>query len=428
MDVYLRVKAGNKMKKNRMKILTILLAMVLFASNTLMVVAEDNGVAKTSEKPTIVVSDAIAAAGETATVTIGLENNPGIVSMTLHMTYDSDVLTLSKVTDAGVFGTQSHKPELQNPYTLAWVNDTATENYAITGTIATLEFTISKEVAKETVIPIEITYDYENYEIYDKDSNKIEFAIDNGSVTVGEVSANPIEEFSYELSGGEMTITEYIGTATKVMIAPTYTVAGVEYTVVEIAESAFEANTSITSVIIPETVKIIGDYAFYDCTALTDVTIYSKDVAIGECALGYYYISRKEDGIVSGFTINGYAGSTAETYAATSDEITFITLQEEVEEESEKVTLKVYGANFKVNDGVTQTIYNYTQDFVQGTQVQLSATAENFAYWMNESNKIVSTNSVYTFNMWESKTITIVYTNAIAMKRHMWSLYRIMVK
>ena len=101
---------------------------------------------------------------------------------------------------------------------------------------------------------------------------------------------------------------------------------------VEIAESAFEANEAIKSIVIPATVKEIGAYAFYDCTSLTNATILGKDTVIGEVALGYYYISRREDGVVEGFTIYGYEGSTAEEYANTDDEITFVALTEEDEE------------------------------------------------------------------------------------------------
>lgn len=402
-------------KRVQSKILAVLLVVMLLIANTTLSSAEDSG----TEEPTIVVSDATVVAGDVATVTVGLENNPGIVSMTLRMTYDTDVLTLSKVTDAGVLGTQSHKPELQSPYTLVWVNDTATTNYTVTGTIATLEFQVAEDVAVGTVVPIEITYDYNNYDIYDKDANRIQFVVDNGSVTVGEpkdeeFSPNAIGDFIYTASGNEITITGYTGSATEVVIGSTYIIDGVEYTVVEIGMEAFLENETITKVTIPESVKKIGEAAFYDCTSLTEVIVLSKDVEIEDVALGYYYASRKEQ-IVDGFTIYGYEGSTAEDYAASSDEITFVAIQEEEPNEEDKTigsgTLRVFGAGFKVNNGVTQTIYNYTQAFAIGESITLTATGDNFAYWMNESNKIVTTEKEHTFTMAGDVMFTAVYKN-----------------
>lgn len=89
----------------------------------------------------------------------------------------------------------------------------------------------------------------------------------------------------------------------------------------------FESNEVIEKVMLSYTVREIGDYAFYDCLSLTNVILHCTDVSIGEYALGYYYISRKENGVVSGFTIEGYAGSTAQVYAESSEEITFVALQ-----------------------------------------------------------------------------------------------------
>lgn len=484
-------------RETKARIVAILLVVVLFVSNTFFSIAENSETTQKSSGATIVGEHVVAAAGETASVTINLANNPGIIAMKLIVSFDTDILTLTNVVDAGVLGTQYHKPEKVSPYTLSWGMDTATENCTVNGTIVTLEFAVAEDVEEGTQTPIEITYDLDNYDICDFNGDKVEFAVQNGSVTVADVSANPIEDFVYELSGNEMIIKEYVGTAKKVIIGSTYVIGGEEYTVVEIAESAFETNENITSVVIPETVKVIGAYAFYDCLALTDVTIYSKDAVLGECSLGYYYISRKEDGIVEGFTIKGYADSTAEAYAATSDEITFVEIEEKDEPIITQATvttsaiqagnnssvnvkmtgagtynigstatvtagtrvgfkflgwflalddgytgdalstdskysfevatdtslvavyehigsgrLRVFGAGFKVNNGVTQTIYNYVQDFTIGEKVTLTATGDDFAYWMNESNKIVTEEKELTFTIAGDVMCTAVYKNA----------------
>ena len=497
----MRIIKGEKdlksMKRMNRKLVAVLLVAILFVSNTIFSIAESGITPQDTTEATIIASDETVAAGEVADVTISLLNNPGIVSMKLNVNFDSSAMKLVSVEDKGNLGATVHSNQLINPYVLSWANDTASENLTFSGDIVTLQFEIAENVEDGTVLPIEITYDLDNYDICNVDLEKVEFAIDNGSVTVGKAEATPVADFTYELSGNEMTITGYTGTATKVIIDSTYTIDGVEYTVVEIGASAFETNTEITSVVIPETVKTIGDYAFYDCTALTDVTIYSTDVEIGEVALGYYYISRREDGIVEGFTIHGYAGSTAEAYASESEEITFVVIEEEEEpvvqqanvsvsamnsqtfdtvnatltgagtynvgdmatvsagkkvgfeflgwyvasgmgytgevlsvanQYSFEVTadtalvavyeyigsgrLRVFGAGFKVNNGVTQSIYNYAQDFTIGERVTLTATGDNFAYWMNESNKIVTENKELTFTIAGDTALTVVYKNA----------------
>lgn len=273
--------------------------------------------------PVIVVDTVTANPGETVEVNISLQNNPGIVSMTLRASYDSTVLTLTNVEDGGILGTQSHKPQYSSPYTLAWVNDTATTNFTANGVIATLEFAVNESAIVGENYPITISYDAENYDIYNKDVECVDFAIANGSVTVSTVVAEPtptpLSDFSYRIENGNICITGYHGSDTEVFISQTYEVNGEEKVVTKIDESAFEGNEEITSISLPATIQTICDYAFYDCTSLTDVTLWSKYAAIGEQAFGYYYISRKVDGKVDGFVLTSYSGGTAEEYLSEND-------------------------------------------------------------------------------------------------------------
>ena len=153
-------------------------------------------VSPSSTNALIKASTAKGTAGKTVDVTISLSNNPGIVAMTLKVTYNTSALTLVNVKDAGVLGSSSHKPEYSSPYTLSWANDTATSNYTVNGTVATLSFEI-KDGASVGNYPITVTYDYNNYGIYDKDLNKVTFNIENGAVEVidviyGDVDGNGI--------------------------------------------------------------------------------------------------------------------------------------------------------------------------------------------------------------------------------------------
>ena len=86
--------------------------------------------------------------------------------------------------------------------------------------------------------------------------------------------------------------------------------------VTSIGYYAFHICTGLTSVTIPDSVTSIGDYAFCNCSSLTSVAIPDSVTTIGEDAFGfYYYWERYERIALDGYTISGYTGSAAETYA-----------------------------------------------------------------------------------------------------------------
>lgn len=159
--------------------------------------------------PQIVVGAKRTAAGKTVDVTISLKNNPGLVSATLRVAYDTNVLTLVRVTDAGTLGTTSHKPEFSEPYTLAWVNDTATSNYTYNGKIVTLTFEVAEDAALGKY-PITVSYDYDNYDIYNADAEKIKFATVNGYVEVLDVILGDVNSDGVVNNLDRMILTRYL--------------------------------------------------------------------------------------------------------------------------------------------------------------------------------------------------------------------------
>ena len=83
-----------------------------------------------------------------------------------------------------------------------------------------------------------------------------------------------------------------------------------------IPQDAFKKCTLLESVSLPNTLTTIGKEAFFGCTSLKTITIPKNVTSIGEKALGYYKDPNSIDVLkVSGFTIKGYKGSAAETYA-----------------------------------------------------------------------------------------------------------------
>lgn len=77
-----------------------------------------------------------------------------------------------------------------------------------------------------------------------------------------------------------------------------------------------------------------------------------------------------------------------------------------------KFWLTVTASEFTVNGGAVQDSYLYEQ-FAIGTSVTVEFTgSENFLYWVNASNKVVSTDKSYTFVMGSETTLKAVYGKA----------------
>ena len=157
----------------------------------------------------IIVTKTNATTGQTVDVPIYIENNPGIVGMTLFVEYDSSALKLTNVKDGGLIGANSHKPEYSSPYTLAWANDTATSNYTNNGIIATLTFEVKNNAAIGNY-PITITYDYDSYGIYDKDLNKIAFSIENNNISVTNVICGDVNNDGIVNNLDRVYLTRYL--------------------------------------------------------------------------------------------------------------------------------------------------------------------------------------------------------------------------
>ena len=91
-------------------------------------------------------------------------------------------------------------------------------------------------------------------------------------------------DFEYGvLDDGTVQITDCETGAEKVVIPDT--IDGKSVT--SIGEFAFFDCTSLTSITIPNGVTSIGDYAFRDCSSLTSITIPDSVTSIGESAFGW---------------------------------------------------------------------------------------------------------------------------------------------
>ena len=99
-------------------------------------------------------------------------------------------------------------------------------------------------------------------------------------------------------------------------------------TLKSIGEKSFYDNSSLVKLELNDGLETIGENAFLGCRSLKSVTIPASVTSIGEKAFGYYTTEKNEYKKYDGFTIYGYRGTAAETYA-TENGFTFIPLDSE---------------------------------------------------------------------------------------------------
>ena len=322
----------------------------LMLSLLMMVQLAPTAVFAVGGEPTISVVGGSASAGDTVEVDIVLSDNPGVVTVSLAVEFDENVLSLVQVQDQGALGTNMHNPELVSPYYLRWANNTQTTDFTYNGSVVTLIFQISDD-AEFGEYPVSVSYSYEDCDIVNWKMEPVEFQLQQGVVTVSDApaAATDLASFEYEKSGNELTITGYTGDAAKVIIADSYEIDGQACTVTAIGVEAFLENETVTSftanaglkvideaafwgcvnlseVVLNEDLETVGAEAFYNCESLLAVTVPGKQTQLDEVSFGYMKSGRKEV-LVEGFQMTGYAGSTAEAYAAEND-IPFVAIEE----------------------------------------------------------------------------------------------------
>lgn len=101
-----------------------------------------------SSSSMIAIGNVESSVGNKVTVPISIEYNPGFVSMSLSVTYDTSALMLISCEYTDVISGSVHSANYTSPYILTWENDVLTSNITNTGTIVYLTFLVSED-AKE---------------------------------------------------------------------------------------------------------------------------------------------------------------------------------------------------------------------------------------------------------------------------------------
>ena len=133
---------------------------------------------------------------------------------------------------------------------------------------------------------------------------------------------------------------------------------------------------------------------------------YAEGITVTASAIsGYNFV---------GWFVNEYTGTPYSTdltcVVKPTDDWTMIAVYEPIS--GGKFWLTVTASEFTVNGGAVQDSYLYEQ-FAVGASVTVNFTgSENFLYWVNASNKVVSTEKSYTFIMGSETTLKAVYGKA----------------
>ncbi len=117
--------------------------------------------------------------GDTVTLSVKLNSNPGLISMKFTVSYPSD-LELTSVQNNGVLGGwTTPAPTISSPYTIRWADSLATANSTATGTLVTLTFKI-----KDTATPGAKTVSINFSESRNQDGEKNSFNSPSATVQV----------------------------------------------------------------------------------------------------------------------------------------------------------------------------------------------------------------------------------------------------
>lgn len=122
--------------------------------------------------------------GETVSVTLSIQNNPGIVAALFRIIYDPQVLSLLSVDRKGIFQTGSYQAGgdiTAIPYSVLWMDSLTTQNHMENGAVLTLTFDVLENAPEgESIISVEC----DESSTMDIDLNPVMLSIPDSSVSV----------------------------------------------------------------------------------------------------------------------------------------------------------------------------------------------------------------------------------------------------
>ena len=196
--------------------------------------AEDN-------TPRIAAAEISAQPGETVTVPLTVQHNPGIAALSISITYDAGMLTLLDAQskpdwDTAVFLAGGDKT--QTPYLLNWDSEASTD-YTADGILAELRFAVAEGVTGDAVIGVAVNQE----STFHADFTESKFETQNGVIHIAAQTTAPVTTTETTTSTTETTTSTTETTtstteATTSTTVATTTEATTETTVTTTAEPA----------------------------------------------------------------------------------------------------------------------------------------------------------------------------------------------
>ena len=143
--------------------------------------ATTTAVASTGEMPTFAVDSATAKRGETFTVAVRTENNPGIVSLKLAVEYDAAALELIEAVEQD-FADVSYGPTTKVPFIVNWLDALSPDN-ATNGNVTLLVFRVREDAP---VGATSLTLSYDPEDVFNAAMDGVLFDTRSAQVTVTE--------------------------------------------------------------------------------------------------------------------------------------------------------------------------------------------------------------------------------------------------
>jgi hypothetical protein len=191
------------------------------------------------------------------------------------VTYVNGTLTITKAPLKIKAGNYTKKQGEENPeFTLTYEGFKNNETEAVLST----KPTVTCEATKDSPAG-----EYE-VKVSDAEATNYEMTYSNGKLTI--IEAFTVNGISYTIGDNNTVALDYAGNIEGSIEIPEVVQNsndGQNYTVTAIGKRAFENQTGLTSVSIPNTITSIGKKAFKGCNALADIYCYGEEPAtLGE--------------------------------------------------------------------------------------------------------------------------------------------------
>ena len=146
------------------------------------------------DEPVIAVSNASVRAGNTFSVNVTLDNNPGIIALRTMLAYNDKYFEITDVKDNGILGDKIHSDVYDDsPYVLYWCNPLVSKNITKNGKLATVTFSCKSNTpaGKYKITPASDDLDIINYKL---NALGDDFEFEAGTVTVSKASTTTDEK------------------------------------------------------------------------------------------------------------------------------------------------------------------------------------------------------------------------------------------